>query len=134
MIRPLPCTLPILSLCCAAWGENTVDTHQSIARELVDLLSQTEVCLNSCQNAASVEAALPELRRLAARADDIAARQSALPAPTVQDDIAAAEMVSDFATVWQAICKHIDRLQKEGLVSDALRDILKLSPPPAAEQ
>jgi len=134
MTHPLPYLLPLLPICCAAWGENAVDTHQSIARELVNLLSETEVCLNSCRDTASVEAALPELRRLAARADAIAARQSALPAPTVQDDMAAAEMVNDFATIWQAICKHIDRLQKAGLVSDALRDVLKLSPPPTAKQ
>lgn len=134
MTRPLPCILPVLTFCCTAWGGDQVDTHQSIARELVDLLSETELCLNSCHDAASVEAALPELRKLAARADDIAARQSALPAPTVQDDMAAAEMVNEFATVWQAVCKHIDRLQKAGLVSDALRDVLKLAPPPAAEQ
>lgn len=133
MLRSLPSILPILSLCCTAWGENAADTHRSLAGKLIHLLSATEICLNSCQDAASVEAALPELRRLASIADDLASRQAALPPPTVQDDMAAADLVDDFATIWQAICKHIERLQKAGLVSDALRDVLKLAPPTTAE-
>lgn len=115
---------------CSAWGETTtVDTHRSIAQELVDLLSETEICLNSCRDSASVEAAVPRLRELAAKADDIVARRATLPAPTIQDDMAAEDLVNDFATLWQAICQHIERLKKEGLITAPLRDTLKLAPP-----
>lgn len=125
--------LPFLTLCAlacpaihAAAEAQSQDTHQKIAADLIDLLSETEIALNSCRDEASVKAALPRFQELAAIADSIAARQAAIAPPTIQDDIAAAVYAEQFAMLWDAICRHINRLERAGLLSDELRDILRI--------
>ena len=117
--------LPLAALCCAAQESAAApDTHQGIAEALVDLLSRTEVCLNTCTDAESVQAALPQLKTLAEEAADLSRRQQALPDPTVQDYMASQSVAKDFMVLTRAINKHIKRLQKEGLMSEELRETL----------
>lgn len=102
------------------------DTHQSLAKELVGLLSQTEIALNSCNDQSSVQAAFPRLLELSEQAATLKQRQKALPEPTVQDYLAAQELVGDFNTLAQAIEQHIDRLKKANLLSPELKKLLGL--------
>lgn len=113
------------ALCCAA---EPADTHQGVAEALVELLSQTELCLNGCTDADSVNAALPRLKELAAEAADLSARQKALPEPTVQDYMASQVLAKDFLVIHRAVQQHIERLKKGGLMSQELRDVLKIAP------
>lgn len=116
------------ALTCAAQTPAAADTHQGIAEALVELLSRTELCLNGCSDAETVQAALPQLRALAEEAADIAARQKALPEPTVQDYMASQVLAKDFLVLRRAIRQHLDRLQKDGLLTQELREILKTAP------
>lgn len=102
--------------------------HQDMAEALLDFLSRTELCLNSCTDAASTQAAVPELKKIAAEADQLAAAQQALPEPTVQDFMAVQHHMGDFNNIWNAIRKHIARLDKSGLLTDEIRQILKIAP------
>ncbi len=103
-------------------------SHASIAQEIIALLSDTELVLNSCRDQESTAAALPELRALAARAHDIRTRQLSLPDSTLQEDIAIARSVPEFRTLWEAISAHIERMQSENLLSDELREVLRIAP------
>ncbi len=132
MHRPLSTLLLFPALCLAADVPAT-DTHQGLAQATVDLLSQTEICLNSCRDEASVRAALPRLKELAEQARQLTARQKALPDPTVQDDMAAQSLVADFQTLWNAIQEHLERLEREHLLSPAMREILRIAPPEATK-
>lgn len=120
------------ALTCAA-QEPAADTHQGIAESLVELLSHTELCLNSCTDAVSVQAALPQLQELAKEAAALSARQKALPEPTVQDYMASQVLAKDFLVLQRAIRQHLDRLQKDGLMTPELREILKTAPENNAE-
>lgn len=129
--RGIFCTLlPGALLCGAQEQAPTVeaDTHQDVAAALVDFLSRTELCLNSCRDAASVEAALPSLEKLKEEAQALHLRQAKLPEPTVQDYMAAQSLAGDFSTLWSAIREHIERLENAGLVSDSLRQTLHIAP------
>lgn len=116
--------------CCVAMAQQetelTADTHQSLAKELVDILSQTEVQLRSCVDEQAVTTAIPQLLELSRRANQLQQRQKALPEPTVQDYMAAQSLVGDFNTIAQAIEEHIARLQREKLLTPELRKILHL--------
>lgn len=101
-----------------------VHTHQTLAKELVDILSQTEVALNSCTDEQSVLAAIPRLLELSRRASRLKQLQKELPEPTVQDYLAAQNLVGDFNTLALAIEQHIARLQRENLLSPELHNIL----------
>lgn len=117
----IPCSVAaVLSIAAA----DTVDTHQSLAQALTELLSATEAQLNTCRDAETVTAALPELQRLAATAADLAQRSRKLPDPTVQDMMAAQQYAADFNQLSQSIDKHIERLRKEGLMTEELSRIL----------
>jgi len=105
-----------------------------LAQATVDLLSQTEICLNSCRDEESVRAALPRLQELAEQAQQLTARQKALPDPTVQDYMAAQSLVADFQTLWHAIQEHLERLECEQLLSPAMREILRIAPSSAAKK
>lgn len=105
--------------------------HQDCALALLQLLSDTEICLNGCRDAASVQAALPRFRELSERAHRLAEVQRHLPEPTSQDLISMNQHMERFNLLWGAIGDHIHRLEKAGLVSHELRDILHLAPPPA---
>ncbi len=102
-------------------------THQDMAEALLDFLSRTELCLRSCTDAASVNAALPRLRQLAQEADKLAAAQAALPEPTVQDFMAIQDKMGLFDTICKAIQTHLSRLSEKSLITDEFRQILKLS-------
>lgn len=115
--------------CCMAMAEPTApttDTHQSLAIELVSILSETEIQLRSCTDEHSVEAAIPQLLQLKERATQLKERQKSLPEPTVQDFLAAEQLISDFNTLAQAIEQHITRLQQQNLVSPELKSVLHL--------
>lgn len=104
-------------------------THRDAANLLIDLLRDTEACLDSCKDAASVEAALPRLRELAERAQQIKSIQDKLPEPTTQDYMLDMAQLSAFNTIWKAVQEQIERLEKAQLISQEMRDILRIAPP-----
>ncbi|MBQ9835050.1 MAG: hypothetical protein IJ985_04080 [Akkermansia sp.] len=120
----------MVSTCCVAVAQQetelTADTHQSLAKELVDILSRTEIQLRSCVDEQAVTTAIPQLLELSQRASQLKQRQKALPEPTVQDYMAAQSLVGDFNTIVQAIEQHIARLEREKLLTPELRKILHL--------
>ena len=121
--------LLMTATCCMAMAEPTApttDTHQSLAIELVSILSETEIQLRSCTDEHSIEAAIPQLLQLKERATQLKERQKSLPEPTVQDFLAAEQLISDFNTLAQAIEQHITRLQQQNLVSPELKSVLHL--------
>ena len=128
MIKPpLICALFLpASICCAATEQT--DTHHLLAQEIITLLSDTELVLNSCTDPASVETALPRLRELAQQAQAIHDRQLKLPNSTLQEDISIAALVQEFQIIWGAICAHIERLDKAGLLTPELREVLRIAP------
>lgn len=124
----------LCSLCTAAEDASAmphppIGTHQEVARKLVLLLQDTNACLASCVDAATVQAALPRLRELAARAEDIKAEQTRLPDPTRQDYSVGPDLAAAFSSTWKSIRDHIARLEEAHLVSPELRDILRIAPP-----
>lgn len=125
-----PASFLLASACCIAAAqpetEFTADTHQSLAKELIDILSQTEIQLRSCTDEQAVSAAIPQLLELSQRAKQLVQRQKALPEPTVQDYLAAQNLVGDFNTITQAIEQHIARIQAEKLLTPELKKILHL--------
>lgn len=104
------------------------ESHSDLARALTDFLSRTELCLRSCTDAASVQAAMPRLRELAQEARRLADAQDALPEPTTQDYMASQELALQFLPVWKAIRAHLERLEKDGLMTDELRRLLQTGP------
>ena len=104
------------------------ESHSDLARALTDFLSRTELCLRSCTDAASVQAAMPRLRELAQEARRLADAQDALPEPTTQDYMASQELALQFLPVWKAIRAHLERLEKDGLMTDELRRLLQVGP------
>lgn len=102
-------------------------THQDLAEALLDFLSRTELCLRSCTDENSVNAAIPHLRSLAREADMLAASQAALPEPTVQDFMAVQDKMGPFDTICKAIQAHLARLSEKKLITDEFRQILKIS-------
>ncbi|MBR4108210.1 MAG: hypothetical protein IKK45_05960 [Akkermansia sp.] len=128
IVRGLFCTfLLAATMLCSA--QEQADSHQDVAAAMVDFLSRTEMCLNTCRDAASVQAAIPALEELKKEAAALSRRQAQLPEPTVQDYMAAQSLAGDFSTLWSAIRTHIERLETEGLMSDTLRQILHIAPP-----
>ena len=109
------------------YAQEAPSTHQDMAEALLDFLSRTELCLQSCTDKESISAALPKLKQLAEEADKLAAAQAALPEPTVQDFMAIQDKMGTFDTICKAIQAHLVRLSKQGLVTDDFRQILKIS-------
>ncbi len=107
------------------------DSHRAYTAALIELLSQTEICLNSCRDAASCQAALPRLRELSRRAAELAAALPLRTEPTVQDYMAAHPQVGTFNTLWNAITAHFERLEQAGLMSEEMRTVLGIAPPEA---
>lgn len=103
-------------------------THQEAAAQLIDLLEETEACLAGCTDAAGVQAALPRLRELSARARAFKEAQDHLPEPTTHDYIAAQDLLKRFNTAWQAIRDHIERITRAGLLTRELGEVLVISP------
>ena len=111
-------------ICCHAMAAEQ-DTHLSLAQEVVNLLSETEICLNLCQDEQSVEAQLPKLQELAQLALDIQSRQKLLPDATLSEDIQIhKQCVPDFTTLQKAIDAHIIRLRNSNLITPELAEIL----------
>lgn len=120
------CLLP--AAICHAEPQDSAPTHQSLAKEVIALLSDTELALNSCRDAESVKEALPTFRELAKQAEAIKQKQLALPDSTLQEDITISRNVQDFQILWDSIRAHIDRLMNENLLSPELRDVLRIAP------
>ena len=132
-MRTLLSTLPLLILLAAAPApaqEGGVppageESHRDLAHAVTDFLSRTELCLRGCTDAAAVQAALPHLRELAREARRLAEAQAALPEPTMQDYMASQELALQFLPVWKAIRAHLERLEKDGFMTDELRTLLQ---------
>ena len=127
MKKILLTVLSFLSLSCLA-EETRVASHIDLTHTVLDFLSRTELCLNSCRDAESVAAAIPQLRELEKECGTIVEAQRALPEPTVQDYMAVQDQMEAFNTVWDAICKHIERLETEQLMTEEMRHILHIAP------
>lgn len=112
------------TIACAALPAAAQDTNVSVAKELINLLSATEICLNTCRDAASVQAALPQLESLAQKAADIKAKQSALPPLTHAEDREITKLIPTFTTLTKAIDEHLQRLEASGLLSPELKAVL----------
>ena len=131
-MRALLATLPLLILLSApvtaqdaAAPPAGLESHRDLAHAITDFLSRTEVCLRGCTDATSVQAALPQLRGLAQEARRLADAQAALPEPTMQDYMASQELALQFLPIWKAIRAHVERLEKDGLMTDELRALLQ---------
>ena len=131
-MRALLATLPLLILLSVpvtaqdeAAPTASLESHRDLAHAITDFLSRTEVCLRGCTDAASVQAALPKLRELAQEARRLADAQAALPEPTTQDYMASQELALQFLPIWKAIRAHVERLEKDGLMTDELRALLQ---------
>ncbi len=98
---------------------------------LIGLLQQTQSCLASCTDAASVRAALPQLRLLARQIHSFKEMQEHLPEPTTQDYIAAQNLTGDFNTAWNAIREHIERLENAQLMTQELSELLGIETSPS---
>lgn len=107
--------------------EEATVTHFSIAQDVIALLSETELTLSSCTDEQSVTAALPKLRQLGEQARAIAARQRSLPDSSLNEDLTIAPLIRDFQVLWDAIRAHIERLENSGLMSDDLKNVLKIA-------
>lgn len=117
-------TAPIVA-CCSVTAQ---DTHYSLAEEIVDFLSQTEICLNLCQDEQSVKEMLPQLKELSAYAAELKARQSKLADLTPAEDKAIAKLIPDYLNLQRAIEEHVARIIKNGLMSEELAEVLCISP------
>ncbi len=118
-----------LAITCAAQHAAAQDSHISLANEIINLLSATEICLNTCRDAASVQAVLPQLELLAQKAADIKERQSKLPDFTPAEDKEIARLIPTYTTLSKAIDAHLQRLADSGLMSPELRAILGYTQP-----
>lgn len=113
-------------VCChAAMAQ---DTHVSLANEIVDMLSQTEICLNLCRDEESVREVIPQLQELAKTAADIKERQDKLADLTPEEDRAIASLIRTYLTLQRAIDAHVDRIIHEQLLSPELAEVLCISP------
>ncbi len=105
------------------------DTHLAYTAALLQLLEQTDDCLNSCRDSAGCAAALPRLEQLSKRAAELSAALLTLPEPTVQDYMAAHPHVATFNKLWKSIGEHIERLEKDKLMTEDMRRVLGIAPP-----
>lgn len=102
-------------------------SHVDMTHAILDFLSRTELCLQSCQDEASISAALPQLKELKKECGQLVDAQRSLPEPTVQDYMAVQDKMEAFTTIWKAIRDHIERLEQAGLLSQELREILHIA-------
>ena len=71
---------------------------------------------------------LPPSRSCRKECDAIVETQRSLPEPTIQDYMAVQSQMEAFNTVWNAIRDHIERLEKEQLLTPEIREILHIAP------
>ncbi len=102
--------------------------HQDYALALLDLLAETELSLAQCTDEQSRDAQLPKLRELSEKMEQLHQIGRDLTEPTIADYIAAEQQVSEFNTLWNAIKKHVERLQEEKLYNEEMLQIIKLVP------
>lgn len=102
--------------------------HVDMTAAILDFLSRTELCLNSCRDAASSQSAIPELNKLRQECEKLVNTQRELPEPTIQDYMAVQNQMEAFNTIWKAIRDHIDRLEQENLMTREMREILHIAP------
>lgn len=100
--------------------------HVAMARELLDILSRTELLLQSCADADSVRAALPSLREQRRRMHEAAEKQRALPDPDEDDIRAVGELADTFSSLVESIREHAHRLHETGLMSSELETLLQM--------
>lgn len=112
--------IPLCACCCAV----AQDTHYSLANEVVELLSQTEICLNMCRDEQSVQEVIPHLEELRELAHQIKERQQALQDITPKEDKKIAKLIRTYITLDRAISEHLRRLSDEGLISEDLSRVL----------
>lgn len=117
---------PVTAICCMAQEAPAPINHQDMAEAMLDFLSRTELCLNSCQDKDSTQAAMPQLKKLAEEAKKLSAIQAALPEPTVQDFMAVQHKSGDFINISKAIFDHIDRLRQLQILTPEMAKILFL--------
>ncbi len=101
-------------------------THQDYAAVLLDLLAATELSLAQCTDEQSRDAQLPQLRELSEKMKELHQIERELPEPTIADYIAAEQQVGDFNALWNAIKKHIERLDGAGLYNEEMLQTIKL--------
>ena len=111
-----------------ALAQDIADNHVDLTSNIIDFLSRTEICLNSCRDAESVNAALAQLQQLKQECDKLVEVQRSLPEPTIQDYMAVQNQMETFSTIWNAIRDHIERLESENLMTPELRRILHIAP------
>lgn len=112
-----------------ATAQDTPSNHVDMTGAILDFLSRTELCLNSCQDTESASAAIPHLLNLKQECEQLVEAQRALPEPTIQDYMAVQSQMESFNTIWNAIRGHIERLEQSRLITQEMRDILQLTPP-----
>lgn len=119
-----------LALAFSASAQSPAPTnHVDLTTAIIEFLSRTELCLNSCQDEASAQAAIPRLQELKKECDTLVETQRALPEPTIQDYMAVQTRMEAFNTIWNAIRNHIERLEQAGLMSQEMRNILHIAAP-----
>lgn len=111
-----------------------IANHMDLTHAIIDFLSRTELCLNTCQDEASAEAAIPQLLHLKEECDKLVETQQSLPEPTIQDYMAVQNQMEAFNTVWNAIREHIERLESNQLLTAEMRRILHIAPAQAGKQ
>lgn len=104
------------------------DSHTEIADALVDFLRRTDASLAACTDEATARAAIPQLEALRAEAAELAARQAALPEPTVQDYMATQDRANEFLQLGLSIRAHLTRMEKDGILLPDIRKILHMAP------
>lgn len=115
------------TVCSVVAVANAADSNISLANEIIDLLSATEICLNTCRDAQSVQAALPQLQQLAQKAADIKNRQAAMQNLTPAEDKEIAKLIRTFSTLTKAIDEHLKRIAASGLMTPELAAVLGYS-------
>lgn len=103
--------------------------HVDLTSSIIEFLSRTELCLNSCRDDESAKAAVSQLQQLKAECDKLVEIQQNLPEPTIQDYMAVQNQMEAFNTVWNAIRDHIERLEADKIMTQEMRDILHIAPP-----
>lgn len=128
-MKPAVISHALLFACAISYAtEEAQVTHFSLAQDVITLLSETELTLSTCTDEQSVSAALPRLKQLGEQARAIADKQRSLPDSSLNEDLTVAPLVSDFQLLWEAIRAHIERLENSGLMSEELKNVLRVAP------
>ncbi len=118
----LLCTLPLHS------NEEGADisTHSQYSASLVVLLKKTLVSLQACRDVESTKAQLSTLKLYQKEMDVLARVLVKLPSPSAVDYVQAHDQLIEFNRTWRLISEEIQRLEREGLLSKELMEVLKV--------